>query len=204
MVELEIGIISGSQRTRAQSTKVANYIGSQLVKIYEKSQVVNLPLASMALPLWDETHWKGQEHWAEPWQVMSDHLKKCAGFIIIAPEWSGGVPPILSNFFLLCENYELAHKPGLIVGISASQGGSYPISNLRAFTAKNTKICYVPDHLVIRDVENMLNEPTPVSDEDKYLRERIDYSLRIFGYYVNALTLVRNAPIDLIRFPFGM
>ena len=49
---------------------------------------------------------------------------------VVSPEWNGMVPSMLTNFFLLCSNNELAHKPGLLVGVSSGTGGSYPVAEL--------------------------------------------------------------------------
>ena len=76
--------------------------------------------------------------------------------VVMSPEWSGMVPAGLKNFFLLCGADHLAHKPGLIVGVSASLGGSYPIAELRTSSYKNTRLCYIPDHVIVRNVGQML------------------------------------------------
>ena len=42
----------------------------------------------------------------------------------------------------------MAHKPGLIVTVSAGLGGSYPVTELRISSHKNTRLCYIPDHVL--------------------------------------------------------
>jgi len=64
------------------------------------------------------------------WGPIAKQLKSSDALVVVAPEWSGMVPPGLKNFFLLCGADVLAHKPGLIVTVSAGLGGSYPVNSL--------------------------------------------------------------------------
>jgi NAD(P)H-dependent FMN reductase len=115
------------------------------------------------------------------------------------------VPPALKNFFLLCGTDLLAHKPGLIVTVSAGTGGSYPVTELRTSSYKNTRLCYIPDHVIVRNVGHMLQGNQAADEHDAALRERIDYSLRVLVEYAKALRLVRESGvIDLKAFPYGM
>ena len=51
----------------------------------------------------------------------------------------------------------------------------------------------------------MLNPGEPVSEDDRYLRERIDYAAKLLLAYGRALTTVREAGlVDHARFPNGM
>jgi NAD(P)H-dependent FMN reductase len=115
------------------------------------------------------------------------------------------VPPLLKNFFLLCSHGELSHKPGLIVGVTSGRSGSYPVAELRMSSYKNTKICYMPEHLIIRNVEQVLNSPEASSTDDAETRKRLDYSLELLGHYARALKPIRNEEIVAKSpYPFGM
>ncbi|MDP2746669.1 MAG: hypothetical protein Q8O69_09075 [Pseudomonas sp.] len=94
---------------------------------------------------------------------------------------------MIKNFFIYANKAELAHKPGLLVGVSSGAGGAYPISELRASSDKNCRLCYVPEHLIVRQVEKVLSSPEPASEAHQRLRGRIDYALDILGKYPNAL-----------------
>ena len=115
------------------------------------------------------------------------------------------VPPGLKNFFLLCGADVLAHKPGLIVTVSAGLGGSYPVNELRTSSYKNTRLCYIPDHVIVRNVGQVLKGEQPADEHDDALRNRITYSLRVLLEYAKALKLVRDSGVvDLKTFPYGM
>lgn len=203
---MKIGIIIGSHRSESQSSKVGAYIEKQLHKLYSNTaSFYTLDLENNPLPLWSEDKWKPQSDMQKLWKPYSDELKSCDGFIIISPEWGGMVPSGLKNFFLLCDGQELAHKPALIVSVSAGINGAYPISELRMSSYKNNYISYLPSHIIVRNVNDVLNEEEAVNDRDSSIRERIWYELSIFTHYVKAYKKIREeAEFDFNKYPFGM
>ncbi|MCC2625450.1 MAG: putative [Acyl-carrier-protein] phosphodiesterase [Burkholderiales bacterium] len=198
-------IVSGSTRANSQSLKVSYHIKKQLKELNLDNDAYILDLANSGIPEWNEDYWDKGEDWNEVWSHNSKKLKSADAIIIVAPEWNGMVPPSLMNFFHLCSNDELAHKPGLIVSISANaSGGSYPVANLRMSSYKNTKICYIPDHVIIKNVTAVLND-SAMSDTDKYIQERLNYSLKVLDIYAKYLGQIR--PIKLLyqdSYKYGM
>ena len=85
----------------------------------------------------------------------------------------------LKIFFIYASKAELAHKPGLLVGVSSGVGGAYPISELRASSYKNCRICFIPEQLIIRQVEAVLNGEQAVDADDQRIRERADWALHV-------------------------
>jgi NAD(P)H-dependent FMN reductase len=110
--------------------------------------------------------------------------------------------PAIKNFFIYASKAELAHKPGLLVGVSSGIGGAYPISELRASSYKNCRLCYLPEHLIVRHVEQSFNDAEPTDENDRRIRERADYALDVLVKYAHALKPVR-ASIDLSNPAFG-
>lgn len=102
------------------------------------------------------------------------------------------VPAGLKNFFLLASD-TLSHKPAMIVGVSASRGGRYPIAELRMSSYKNTKIVYVPDHIYVEKCREVLNADEPENKADEYIRDRISYAVGVFQEYQKALSAVRES-----------
>ena len=120
---MKIGIISGSHRSGSQSGKVARHIAKELLRKKYSDEVWLCDLADDPLPLWDEGVKNGDEQWQQRLATLSEELKTCDGFVIVSPEWNGMVPAGLKNFFLMWSTGgELAHKPALIVSVSASVG----------------------------------------------------------------------------------
>ena len=201
---MRIAIVAGSHRREAESARVARYLEQELKKL-GISDTYLLSLSGNPLPLWDEDVWSGDEKWKALWGPISNELKTSDALVVVSPEWSGMVPPGLKNFFLLCGADVLAHKPGLIVTVSAGAGGSYPVTELRISSYKNTRLCYIPDHVIVRNVGQMLHGDQASDEHDAALRGRIAYSLRVLVEYAKALRLVRDSSvIDLKTFPYGM
>ena len=189
---MKIGIISGSHRSPSQSEKVATYMSQRLNNSGIEAWVY--PLANNPLPLWDQSIWEGNPEWTDRLEPIKTALTECDGFIVISPEWHGQAPSGLKNFFLLFSNKELGHKPALLVAVSSGDGGSYPIAELRMSSYKNNRICYLPEHLILRRVESILNANPDDNDADAhaYFQERIDWSLEILQGYAKALKEMRE------------
>jgi len=203
---MKISIISGSHREHGQSLKVARYVQQLLDKgLCDESWL--LSLAGNPLPLWDEGVWDGDPEWEARLNPMRKHLAASDGFVIISPEYHGQVPAALKNFFLLFGKAQLGHKPALIISVSSGRGGSYPVAELRMSSYKNCRIVYIPDHVIVRDVENVLNEDAKDNDasSDSYYRKRIQWSLGILCEYAQALKAVRASGVtDHDAFKTGM
>lgn len=162
-------------------------------------------LANNPLPLWDEGVWENEPRWTKLWGPIAQELQSCNGYVIVAPEWSGMVPAGLKNFFLFTSADIIGHKPALIVSISASRGGAYPVTELRQSSYKNTRLCYIPEHIIVRDCPKMFLGEEPQSDDDAYIRNRLDYTLKLLNHYALALNSVRESGIiDHKAFPNGM
>ncbi len=204
---MKITIISGSHRANSQSRKVADHIQKTLLDegICEQAEIFSLE--GNPLPLWDQGIWEGEEKWERLLAPLRKTLQESDAFVIIAPEWHGQVPAGLKNFFLITGKNEVGHKPALIVTVSSADGGAYPVAELRMSSYKNNRICYIPEQVIIRNVESVLNEdPADNSEEaDRYFRERILWSLQVLRAYADALRPVRESGITSNdQFGFGM
>ena len=201
---MKIAIIMGSHRPEAQSLKVARFLENRLKELAVCDETYLLNLAEADLPFYDEGIKKKEGHWKTNWEPIENELESSDGYIIVSPEWGGMVPAKLKNFFLLPGTTIMAHKPALIVGISEGFGGSYPVSELRTSSYKNTHICYIPQHVIIRKVKLCLNDEPADNDFDRLIRPRVDYSLKLLGHYSKALISLRETLFNFHEFPFGM
>jgi len=203
---MNFAIIAGSHRKESQSTKVAHACSHFLKSLVPNVTTNIIDLSRNPLPLWDESFWDKAPQWQTLWTPYSDILKKAEGIVVVSPEWAGMVPAGLKNFFLFCGNEELAHKPGLIVTVSSGMGGSYPVAELRMSSYKNNRLCYIPDHVIIRHVTNVLNNlEKPESTDDTRIQTRLKYSLETLVQYTKALKSVRESPhLNYKEFGNGM
>jgi NAD(P)H-dependent FMN reductase len=201
---MKIGIISGSHRNPSQSEKVARHIEKQLADIFDDIEPWLFTLADNPIPLWEESIWEDDPVWNERLADLKQKITDSDGFVIISPEWHGQVPSGLKNFFLMFNRFQLGHKPALIIAVSSADGGAYPVAELRMSSYKNNRICYLPEHVILRNVESILNEDAKDNDEraDGYFRERIDWALGILRGYSIALKDMR-ASTEIFHDKFG-
>ncbi len=189
-------IVCGSHRKNSSSLKVANYIESYLKE--QDTETFLLDLGEHPLELWDETVWSGDKKWEKQWGPIEKHFEKSDAFVLISPEYAGMASPALKNLFLFCGS-TLRHKPGLLVGVSASRNGAYPIAELRMSSYKNSHLIYIPEHVIVRDVENF------GKNKHGYVEQRMNYSLNLLPKYAEAFSKIRKSNIlkpDM--YTFGM
>jgi len=198
-------ILSGSHRAEAQSLKVANYARSVLTREHAGAEVYLLSLSGNPLPLWDEASGGAPD---ALWDPISAELKAADALVIISPEWSGMATPGVKNFLLNCTAGEVGHKPALIVTVSASRGGSYPVAELRMSGYKNNRLAWLPEHVIVHHVEQNFTVPdgaAEISKEDALIRKRLRYALRLLEEYGKALKQVRaSGVVDHKTFRSGM
>jgi azobenzene reductase len=195
---MQTHIVSGSHRLNSQSLKTAQYLQKQIEKNGGKASVTDLSHAS--LPMWDERVWAGDEAFAKTWNPIANQLRAADSLIIIVPEYHGMAGPAMKNFFLFCTSDLVAHKPGLLVSVSAGAGGTYPIAEMRMSSTKNCRLNDIPDHVIVRDANHVLNDELPAAGtpqlaSDEFIRKRIDYSLAMLDQYAKALKQVRESGV---------
>ena len=157
-------------------------------------------LSKIDLPIWSEKN--KTELQISNLKDMSDKLIFSDCFIFVVPEYGGMATPISKNFFLHCNNGELSHKPALIVSISSGNGGAYPISELRASSYKNRHILWIPENIIIRNVDQY-NPGDHGEMIPEWLDKRIDYVLKLLLKYGECLRPVRKL-INRKEFGNGM
>jgi NAD(P)H-dependent FMN reductase len=193
-------IISASQRINSQSNKVAQYLAEVIIGF---STVNHIELCRKNLPLWDgEQSSKASEK--SDWSSINEQIKVADALILITPEWDGTASPLLKNFLMMCEGQDTAHKPALLTSVSNGISGAYPIAELRMSAFKNNKLVAIPDHLIIRNVEQVLNTPEQgeqtLTTRDNSTRQRIAYSLHTLKHYAQAQKILRAS---LAKQPFS-
>lgn len=191
---MKIGIICGSHREDSQSDKIGRFCARHLEEQGLADSTWVLSLAGNPLPLWDENLWGGAPQQHKALDEIRAALAGCDGFIVVAPEWHGMVPAGLKNFFLLSTGgTELAHKPALIIAVSGGAGGAYPVAELRMSSYKNCRICYLPEHLIVRNAGRVFNTDPGDNDPEahSYLEARLTYCLAMLREYAIAFRGIR-------------
>jgi len=186
-MSLRIALIAGSNRSDSQSSRVAHYLAQRLTDMGASTDVIDL--AAEPLPLWPEKSVNS------PWPDSANKLRAAQAVVVITPEWHGMACPALKNLFLYAGRRELAHKPALLVAVSGGQGGAYPIAEMRASSYKNCRLCYLPEHLIIRQVESVMGE-TVGDEDDRRIRARADWSLELLLDYASAMLTLHERHRD--------
>ncbi len=188
---MKISIIAASHRVNSQSKKISDLLKTNLLKINSNLDIFSLDLAKSSLPLWSPEKKKGKGIWGETWNSISSSLNESDGFILVVPEYGGMATPAAKNIFLLCGNGELSHKPGLIVSVSSGNGGAYPISELRSSSYKNTHIMWIPENIIIRNIEEF-NPGSHGKNIPNWLDGRIEYVLNLLLTYASNMKPIRK------------
>src|SRR3954468_1158175 len=188
-------ILSGSHRAEAQTLKVAKYLQGVLTREHPGLEIFLYSLSGNPLPLWDEATGGAPD---ALWDPISAKLKSADALVVVSPEWNGMVPPGLKNFLLNCTAAEVGHKPALIATVSATRGGSYPVAELRMSSYKNSRLVWIPEHVIFQHVESILNTEdgsAEITKEDAFIRKRLRYPLRLLEEYGKARKQVRASGV---------
>ena len=188
---MKISIISASHRKNSQSKKISNFIEKDLLNLNSYLDIFSIDLADSSLPLWSPDKKNGKGIWGETWDTISKNFYNSDGFILVVPEYGGMATPAAKNIFLLCGNGEFAHKPGLIISVSSGNGGSYPISELRSSSYKNTHLMWIPENIIIRNVEEF-NPGSHGKNIPNWLDDRIIYVLNLLLAYASNMKPLRT------------
>ena len=202
---MNLVVVSGSHRSPSNSSKVARYLAARALETW-KDEVSLLDLGSAPLPLWDEGVWNDDPLWRDAWGPAAAALAACDALVLVTPEWGGMATPALKNFLLLCDAKLVGHKPALLVAVSGGQGGAYPIAELRMSATKNNRLCFVPEHVIVRAADRVLTDfERPADPHDGRVRAHLAYGLGILRAYGAALRQVRaSGAVDHAQFPHGM
>jgi azobenzene reductase len=190
-------IISASQRNKSQSAKVAEYLTHNSTQF---SKTNHIELCKQCIPMWDGEDTSKQQN-GNDWLALNAHLQTMDALILVTPEWGGTASPLLKNLLIMCNATDVGHKPVLLVSVVNGVSGAYPIAELRMNAFSNNKLVAIPDHLIIRNVEevlNMVNEAhqpknNQLTRRDKSIRHRIGYSLHTLLHYSQAMKDLREA-----------
>jgi NAD(P)H-dependent FMN reductase len=199
---MKITVISGSGRTDSQSLKVANWLATELGKQGATTSVIDLAVEDY-MPMLHTEVWGDVN--GEPAHKLQAKLQDADGYVVVTPEWAGMPAPALKNMFLYAGK-SMADKPALLVGVSSTMGGQYPTAELRTTSHKNGRVVYIPEQLIVRHAEQVMNSPEPTDDkEDTYIQARARYDLGVLLAYTEAMKpLQGHKAIDYTTYPNGM
>lgn len=184
---MKLLIISGSHRKNSQTAKVGKYINDNKSTFTHSKHI---DLCELDLPFWDGmSDYKTD---SPVWRNVAEHIHQADALILMTPEWAGSASPLIKNLLLMSDLADTAHKPVMLVGTSSGINGAYPVAELRMNALKNTKLIPVPDYLIVRYIDQVLNMEKAVDEYDANLRERISYCVDMLNSYAQAMLAVRK------------
>ena len=188
---MKISIISTSHQKNSQSKRISEILQNLILSLNNQIKLYHLDMFDLKIPLWSSNKTQNPNFWKKTFHTISAELESSDGFIFVVPEYGGMASPNSKNFFLVFNNGELFHKPGLIVSISSGNGGAYPISELRSSSYKNSHIMWIPENIIIRNVEQFLpgchGELIP-----KWIDDRIRYTCNLLIHYADYLKPIQK------------
>ena len=204
---MNILVVSSSQRNESKSFDVAKYIQNNILDDMQDvdSSILDLSQYPFLLDHYgisredEDQEGKGDAaSLASNKDNVLSQLYACDAVVFIAPEWGGMIPPALVNLLLLTANgsangLPLGHKPAFAVGVSASGGGSNPISLLKGYAAKNSHLTWLPLHAIIQNVDNFLAHPWEPQSDNLFsqVQSRLFVGLKSLTIYAKQLSSVR-------------
>ena len=188
---MKISIISTSHQKESQSKRISLILKNFFKETNSKVKCFNIDVFDFNIPLWTSEKKNNLKFWNEDFEKISSNLSSSDGFIFVVPEYGGMATPNAKNFFLVFNNGELFHKPGLIVSISSGNGGAYPISELRSSSYKNSHILWIPENIIIRNVKQFLPGQHGELIPD-WLDDRIKYSCNVLIKYAEYLKPIQS------------
>lgn len=199
-----IVLISGSHRLGSETGRVADYLAGRLQQNHGATTDV-IKLEGNPLPLWDDRMWDANSDLAKQFAPYGERLEDADGLVVLTPEWAGMAAAGIKNFMLYTDHTMVGHKPALLVTISSTMGGSYPVEEMRGSSYKNNRILYIPEHLIVRHAPKIFQGPTSDGAEDDYMRGRADFALNVLMKYTSALGSVRaGGDVFNEKYPYGM
>ena len=201
---MNLVIINGSHRTKSNSRKVSDRLKQIADKVgFKSASIVDL---HEELPvLWNEDFWDSESEQFKERNKLTPRLENADAFVLVSPEYGGMASPIIKNFLLSCSTKETGHKPAVLVGVSAGEGGTYPISEIRSFAFKNSFLCFIPANIIVKNSNDVFNDDLNTSDSEQRLLDYSEYAINILLSYASALTEVRSSGgIDFEKYPYGV
>ncbi len=188
---MKISVISTSHRKNSESKRISKIFIDLIFELNSSIECFSLDMFELNIPLWTSEKKENSNFWDNKVKQISSELNSSDGFVFVVPEYGGMATPNSKNFFLIFNNGEVFHKPGLIVSISSGNGGAYPISELRSSSYKNSHIMWIPENIIIRNVEQFLpgnhGNLIPV-----WIDDRINYSCNLLLKYAEYLKPIQK------------
>ncbi len=175
-----ITIISGSNRSGANTHKVALHVQEIYRQLGAEARLINL----QNLPV-EAFHPDAYREKPDTVTALTDQVLSSSGLVIITPEYNGSIPGALKYFIDLWPYPEaFENRPVCFIGLSAGNSGAVrPVEHLQGifsyrYAAQLPRRIFIPDIYTQLDSEGLLKDDDLVARLEKQATEFIDYIKR--------------------------
>jgi len=165
-------IISGTNRERSNSLKIAKYYQQELERKGEKWDILSLtelPADIISSDLYGKR--------SEAFKPIQEIVSNTKNFVFVIPEYNGSFPGVLKTFVDACAfPASFYHKKATLVGVSSGKYGN--IRGVDHFTGvcNYLRMHVLPLKIHIANVLEELDENGQLKDEltQKFVQEQIE------------------------------
>ena len=155
-----------------------------------------LYFADNPFPFWKDPACFDTKDWSKFWSQISEELRNSDGFSFVTPEPTANFATGVRNFFDLCHEHELDHKPCLVVSILSGYDKSLSLYEINS----STRMCIIPEQVVVKDTSFLsCDSEGDCVYVDDYISKKMNYSLQVLVEYTRALAAVRKHQAQVIE-----
>lgn len=157
-----------------ENMKLAKVLQEQLQQLNQSVQIINL--VELELPLYDSLK-EEKDGIPAPITLLMDSMDKSVAYIIVAPEYNGSIPPVLSNSVAWISRAtpdfrKLFNEKVMLLASHSGSGGTGVTQAMRNQFMKLGSI--ILSREIIATYEKKLDEKS----SQKILKQFIDFSQR--------------------------
>lgn len=158
-----------------KNLELARILETELIKRNTSSIIVNLTTVNTLL----YTPETAQNGVPDEFIKQAELLKQASGFVVLAPEYNGSIPPVLTNYFawlsLTSKNWRdcFNAKPALI-GTHSGSGGLHCLTQLRS------QLAYMGVNVIGRQLHTNYSKPLNMESVEACLSQLLAYT-RLHG-----------------------
>lgn len=192
---MNITVICGCQRKNSKCEYLSRYM-VQSLKAMRGIKPKILSFADNPFPFWKDPSCFDTKDWSKFWSPISEELRDSDGFSFVTPEPTANFATGVRNFFDLCHEHELDHKPCLVVSILSEYNKSLSLYEINS----STRMCIIPEQVVVKDTSFLsCDSDGDCVYVDDYISKKMNYSLQVLVEYTRALAAVRKHQAQVLE-----
>ncbi len=161
-----ITIISGTNRKNSVTLKIATQYASIFEHLGESTQV--LDLTTLTGFLMKPEMYNAEDRDQSFSDLQNQYMVKATKFVILAPEYNGGIPGVLKLFLDACSIHlsgeSFTNKKAALVGVASGRAGNLRGLDYLSNILHHLRVTVMPNKLPISIVNSLMTEDK-ITDE---------------------------------------